>query len=179
MRLDTILLHLFAKAIRASNKVEETSSVGVLCDYPICKLCQQPQCWVTTQFVINSENHYGSQAGSSQHRVIFSWDWPLFTSFPAVTRQGLLKPTHSEEGSRNHRVDQPFSSRNYHLGQQHFSPTERTHGCTAGCSGQEWQAAGSGEIPFGVTCRPSSLAWASLEWQRMLWSPWAHSFCFV
>lgn len=49
----------------------------------------------------------------------------------------------------------------------------------AGCSGQEQWAAGSREIPFAIIHRPSSLAWASLERQRMLWSPWAHSFCFV
>lgn len=56
-------------------------------------------------------------------------------------------------------------------------PLLSTHWCTAGCNSQEWWEAGSREIPSGVTHRPSSLPWASLEWQRMLWSLWAHSFC--
>lgn len=127
--------------------------------------CLQTQCRETTWFDISNKKQKGDQAGSTQDtgRVIFSWDWLLFTSFPAVTRKGLLKWKHSDEDRRNHCVWISLFHLATTTSASGIFPPLSTHWCTTGCNGQEWWEAGSREIPFGVTHRPSSLPWASLE----------------
>lgn len=103
-------------------------------------------------------------------RVIFIWDWLLLTSFPAVARKGLLKCLRSEETEET-----TVRISLFHLAAttsvSSIFPLLRTHidvwQAAAARNGR--RTAGSSEIPFPVTHRPS-LAWASLESQRMLWS---------